>query len=319
MPDPSSALGRLVANENSTSDLLAFLFDKDPAPLIRTLGLPEGAYRCRREGRAAKSRLDLVVYRADLPVAVLEMKGASSEHGDQLQRYEDWAAKRNPAATLFYCSVDRDDTPRDPWRALGLVELFGAWRSSSDPHAAWLAGEIAGLLRSWDEEADKTIGDAKGWYVPDLVTRRIARHLDGVLREAHPGDDGQAQATRTSPGNPMFLAWRRYPGRSEHAWIGVDVRCKGRGTPPGRMGVPALRRGGDRHTVRQPSGVPQRLEPAARDPVHSRRHPGRPGRSRRTDPRRPRPPGDLCGGHRPADLTRIGERLIGRRLDQGTT
>jgi hypothetical protein len=230
MPEPSPALGRLVANENSASDLLAFLFEKDPAPLIRVLGLPGGDYRCRREGRASKSRLDLVVYRQDQPVAVLEMKGASSEHGDQLDRYEAWAVKRNPEALLFYCSLDHDHPLREPWRAIGLVELFGAWRDSSDPHTAWLAGEIADLLRSWDEQAENIIGEATGWYVADLVTRRIGRYLDDALRKAHPGD-GEAAATRTSPGNPMFLAWRRHPLGSEHAWIGVDVRCEGRDDP----------------------------------------------------------------------------------------
>ncbi|WP_146169383.1 PD-(D/E)XK nuclease family protein [Actinoplanes italicus] len=208
--------------------MLAFLFEKDPAPLIRILGLPDGVYWCRREAPAAKGRLDLIVYRAELPVAVLEIKGASREHGDQLDRYQAWAAKQNPEAALFYCSPDRDDTPRKPWRAVGLAELFEAWQSSSDPHATWLAGEITNLLRSWDKQAEGIIGHANGWYVPDLVTRRIGRQLDGVLRHDHPGD-GQAKATRTTVGNPMFLAWRRYPGGSGHAWIGVDVRCKGRG------------------------------------------------------------------------------------------
>lgn len=228
MPENNEALGRLIANENSASDLLAVLFERDPAPLIRVLGLPDGEYRVRREGKAARSRFDLVVYREDHPVAVLELKGASTEHGDQLDRYRAWAAKYS--AALFYCTLDRGDVPPDPWRAVGLVELYGAWRDSSDPHAAWLGGEIAGLFASWDRQAEGVIGESRGWYVPDLVTRRVALDLDRVLRER----DGQAEATRTNPGNPMFLAWRRHPNGDPNAWIGVDVRSGGRKTPAAR-------------------------------------------------------------------------------------
>ena len=93
MPEKNEALGRLIANENSASDLLAFLFERDPAPLVRVLGLPDAEYRVRREGKAARSRFDLVVFQEDHPVAVLELKGASTEHGNQLDRYHPWAAK----------------------------------------------------------------------------------------------------------------------------------------------------------------------------------------------------------------------------------
>lgn len=34
-----NALGRLVAHENTASDLLAFLFEIDPRPLLRLLNL----------------------------------------------------------------------------------------------------------------------------------------------------------------------------------------------------------------------------------------------------------------------------------------
>ena len=120
--------------------------------------------------------------------------------------------------------------PPDPWRAVGLVELYGAWRDSTDPHAAWLGGEIAGLFASWDQQAEGVIGESRGWYVPDLVTRRVALDLDRVLRKR----DGQAQATRTKPGNPMFLARRRHPNGDPDVWIGVDVRSDGRKTPAAR-------------------------------------------------------------------------------------
>lgn len=86
------------------------------------------------------------------------------------------------------------------------------------------------MLRCWDTAADGIIGRARGWYVPDLVSRRTARALDDVLRRAHP-DDGGADASRTKGGNPMLTAWRRHPYGSEQAWIAVDVRCEGRAIP----------------------------------------------------------------------------------------
>lgn len=233
MPDSSAALGRLVAHENSASDLLAFLFERDPNPLITLLGLDVDVYRCRREGRTPAGRLDVVVYRAsdDLPVAVLELKGASSEHGDQLDRYQAWAARFDPVPLLFYCTLDgEDDISRAPWRRIGLTALFGAWSSAGDPHAAWLSHEIAKVLRGWDEEADGVVGAATGWYVPDLISRRTARAVNDALRRAHQ-DDGEAEALRTRVGNPMLMAWRRHPRGSHQAWIAVDVRSQGRVEP----------------------------------------------------------------------------------------
>ncbi|WP_157563117.1 hypothetical protein [Micromonospora chokoriensis] len=129
------------------------------------------------------------------------------------------------APALFYCTFDGE--PRTPWRSLSLITIFGAWRTVADPHTAWLAGEITAVLHRWDAEADAAIGKAQGWYVPDLVTRRTARALDDVLRRAFPGA-GMASATVTKAGNPTLLAWRRHPYGSDQAWIGVDVRCRGR-------------------------------------------------------------------------------------------
>jgi hypothetical protein len=164
-------------------------------------------------------------------VAVLEMKGASDLHGNQLDRYNSWAKRINPAPKQFYCTLDGDGAaPPAPWQPLSLVQLFGAWRTSNDAHAAWLAGEIADVLRTWDQEADGIIEQATGWYVPDLVSRRAANAIHARLaRAVH--DGSEARAFRTSGGNPMFMAWRRHPHGSDEAWIALDVRCEGRGDP----------------------------------------------------------------------------------------
>ncbi|MFD6608684.1 hypothetical protein ACFWD1_07325 [Micromonospora chalcea] len=230
-----NALGRLVAHENTASDLLAFLFEIDPSPLLRLLNLDGGPYTCQREVLAGrgKGRLDLVLRRQDSgkPVAVLEMKGASDVHGDQLDRYNVWAESVGPAAPRrFYCTLDGDEaTPPAPWQPLSLTAVFDAWQSCGDAHAAWLAREIVSVLRTWDAEADGLIGHGTGWYVPDLVSRRTATAVNAELSRAH--DASGARASRTSGGNPMFMAWRRHPRGSGDARIGVDVRCEGRGAP----------------------------------------------------------------------------------------
>jgi hypothetical protein len=229
-----AALGRLLAHESSLSDLLAFLAELDPLPIEATLGLAGGPHRFCREASAtrgmAKGRLDLVVRRCsdNHPVAVLEIKGASDVHGDQLDRYNTWSDSFDPPVRQrFYCTLDGDIPAPDPqWRTVSLVDLFGAWRRSDNAHAAWLSDQIAQMLGRWDSEADGIIGKATGRFVPDLISRRVTAQLKTAL-QAH-ADGSTANATRTSGGTPMFLAWRKHPGGSALAWIGVDVRCQSR-------------------------------------------------------------------------------------------
>ncbi|KUL41214.1 PDDEXK-like family protein [Actinoplanes awajinensis] len=208
-----TALARLLASENNTSDLLAYLIELDATPLVAVLGLPPGTYAAAREVRTGgrRSRLDLVVHREGSrePVAVLEVKGAAGEHGDQLARYAEWA----PSAKLFYCTLDGTATAAPaPWQPLSLVALFGAWHGSSHVYAAWLADEIAGVLGPWNQEADGVIGASTGPYVANLVTRRTAAAVGGV-------------AGSTTPGMPMLVVFRAHPGGGADARIGVDVRC----------------------------------------------------------------------------------------------
>jgi hypothetical protein len=112
----------------------------------------------------------------------------------------------------------------------GRLDLVIRRQADGQPNAAWPAGEAAGMLRAWDQEADGIIGDATGWYVSDLVSRRTANAIDARLARAYQ-DGSEARAYRTSGGNPMFVAWGRHPRGSDKAWIAVDVRCKGRGDP----------------------------------------------------------------------------------------
>ena len=156
-----NALGRLIAHENSASDLLAFLIELDPQPLQEILERGGGPHVAQREVQSTGRRLDLVVHTAagSRPVAVLEFKGASDVYGDQLERYERWASQFDPAPSLFYCTLDGYySNPPERWQTLDVATLFRAWCGSTHPHAAWLAGKIAELLSSWDTEANGAIG-----------------------------------------------------------------------------------------------------------------------------------------------------------------
>ncbi|MFG1609191.1 hypothetical protein [Actinoplanes sp. NPDC049265] len=220
-----TALGRLLAQENTATDLLAYLIELDPHPLAVVLDLPAGEYIAEREIMiGGRNRLDLLIRRHGSlePMALLELKGASGEHNDQLGRYAAWAATSAPAARLRYCTLDGSAAAEvdGPWCPLSLIDLFGAWRTSLHPHAAWFGSDIADVLKDWDAQADDVIGSVTGWYVPDLITRRIA----GAL-----GD--HAYALRTKAGNPMLLAYRQHLSGSSDTWIGVDLRCEGRKSP----------------------------------------------------------------------------------------
>jgi hypothetical protein len=100
--------------------------------MVGLLSLEDSHHTCRREAPAQgakKGRLDLVVRRQanGKAVAVLEMKGASDLHGDQLDRYNSWAKRINPAPKQFYCTLEGDGAaPPAPWQPLSLVQLFGA-------------------------------------------------------------------------------------------------------------------------------------------------------------------------------------------------
>jgi hypothetical protein len=230
---PAGGLGRLLAEEKSMSDLLAFLCELDPVPLAEVLELGAEPLEVIREhplGGRLRGRLDLAVLNsAGRPVAALELKGAATVHGDQLIRYETWAARFSPRPKLFYYSLDRGQAVGGSWDCRHLTDLFAAWRKSSHHHARWLTGQALALLKAWDEEADRSIVACAGWYAHDIITRRTAHALNGLL--ARHGDGSEAMAMRTSGGQPMLMAWRRHPGGSRDSWLAVDVRSPGRSRP----------------------------------------------------------------------------------------
>lgn len=231
-----TGLARLLASENSATDLLVLLMELDASLIPGLFELdPSQEYSVHREVSAGgRGRLDLVI--ADSvsaePKVALEMKGASSIHGDQLERYVNWAEARTTVPKLYFCAFDKEEATTDGrWTRIRLRDVYSVWLNSAHSHARWLATQIVALFDLWDSEADGQLGDTTGYYVNDIVTKRIARAL--VPRLHNRFGTSNANATRDNAGNPMIFAWAAHPRDRDDCSvsIGVDLR-----TVPRRLG-----------------------------------------------------------------------------------
>lgn len=229
-----NGLGRLLASENSATDLLAMLIDLDSGPVSHLFGLPDNeSYVALREVQTqGKGRLDLVLQGADSGKikAALEMKGASSIHGNQLEGYAAWAsAIADPTPRMFFCAFDEEEGDANSlWTRLRLKDVYARWQDSAHPHAAWLASSIVEVLEQWDEEANGRLGQTTGYYVSDIVTKRIARGLVPKLNDAlRPAN---AVPRRDNAGSPMVFAWASHPRDTQDCSVsvGVDLRTSPR-------------------------------------------------------------------------------------------
>lgn len=222
-------LGRLIASENSASDVLAWLVELDSSPAAELFNLdPSKSYSAIREMRTSNGRIDFVIVEKinASPLVVMELKGASSLHNDQMKRYETWATSFDFAPQLVVGAFDEDEIElTEAWTAIRLRDLFSAWTRSQHSHASWLARQVTDLLDKWDREADRQLGERTGYYVPDIVSKRLARDLRPVLGSAVPSASG-AWATRDNAGSPMVVAWAAHPRDPEDqsVWVGADLR-----------------------------------------------------------------------------------------------
>lgn len=226
-------LSRLLAQESSASDLLALLIELDPSSVSSALDLdPDGVYVGVREYATGRGRIDLLVqeHSSGSPAAVVELKGASSIHGDQLDRYALWASKFDPRPELIHCAFDVEESEaNEDWTTLRLRDVFGAWERSNSPEARWLASGITAILDTWSVEADELPATRKGYYSPDITSKRIAIGLNARLSLEF-GDGSCAEPDRDMAGSPMLIAWTPYPGQTgeDEVWLGVDLRSETR-------------------------------------------------------------------------------------------
>lgn len=223
--DSVSALGRLLSREEQVSDLVAFLAALDPEPLRAALDLAPGELRVRREASLGSAgRADLLV-RAGGDTALLEVKEAAAEHGDQFASYDAWASRQTGRPVrCFVASLD-DEVSGVPvgWGRLPLPRLVGGWRNSTDPNASWLADRAASVLEQWVTEVDSSpIGAASSRVVADLVTRKAAR----LLQKRIVATDASlvVRAERDSGGNAALVAWLPHPSGRPDCWLCVGTR-----------------------------------------------------------------------------------------------
>jgi hypothetical protein len=235
------ALGRMLGREDRISDLVAFLVALDPQPLLGALGLTAEEPRVSREvmldgpsadGRPA-GRADLLVLDGDRPLALLEVKAAAGQHGDQFNRYDAWARSQHPKVRchLIGLAGQPEDVP-EGWRTdVDLPGLVRAWQDSSHPHAGWLSSCAADVLENWVAQMDGHIGHANASVVADLVARQVASELKAVDRLTDAGL--VVSATRTSGGAATVLAWLPFPGNTQptDAWLCLDLRAGSRADP----------------------------------------------------------------------------------------
>jgi hypothetical protein len=229
------ALGRLLTKETRISDLVAFLAALDPQSLLRALHLTAQDPRVSREttlgGRAGQA--DVIVRDGNRPLALIEIKAAAAQHGDQFERYDCWARAQDPKVQCYMVTLE--DKPQDApagWvTELTLPALLRSWQDGQHPHAGWLASSAADVLEGWMRQVDGKVGRATSPVVADLVARRVAVDLASVERLARAGLE--AEATRTKGGTAMVVAWLPFPSepRDPHAWLCVDLRSMSRANP----------------------------------------------------------------------------------------
>lgn len=211
-------LGRVLIHEVDTASLLAFVARRDPEPLCRILRLREPIREVRVEVPFGKrNRLDLVVYgEGGHPTAVLEVKVAATEHGDQLTRYQEFADQHGAAMFLIDLELPGSKVPPG-WTRFSLAEVFECWADSLDDTARVFSTAIAEVFRGWQEQGVGSLAGISAAMYP-VVMRSIATGLAS--------DGRRAFASATSAGQPALVAYAPHPSGIEGAHLCVNLRCQ---------------------------------------------------------------------------------------------
>lgn len=254
---PHHLLGRVLTREVDTASLLGFVASRDPEPLRRLLGLHEPIQDVRVEVPFGKrSRLDVVLYGTNAPIAALEVKVSATEHGDQLVRYQEFASQHG--AATFLIDLELAGTTAPPgWTRLSLVEAFGCWSDSVDATARVFSTAITDVFREWTRQATGPLSSMSAAMHP-VVMRSTAAHLTSGHRRAF--------ADATNAGQPALVAYAPHPSGFEGAHLCVNIRCQDKNDPAKpwvyRVGIHVDRgtdRAAARHTAHQ---LATELEPS---------------------------------------------------------
>lgn len=218
MNGSSQMLARLLRHEVNVGSLIGYLVERDPSPLQGFLDLNVPIVSARVEvPYGVRSRMDVVLDGKDGPIAVLELKVAATEHGDQLARYMEYAKEHRARTVIADLEIAGLGNTPEGWTRVGLDDLFGCWTSSAHPAVSGFGREVACVFRDWRAQIDGPMGGMDS-VVFSLMIRAIAADLTGAGLVAHAGT--------TSGGQPMLTVFAPHPSGIERAYFCVDIRCQ---------------------------------------------------------------------------------------------
>jgi hypothetical protein len=225
-------LARILSHEVNVADLLGYLVELDPRPLLAALGLQARDPGIRQEVRKGRrTRVDALITDAGDPIALVELKVGAAQHGDQFARYAAVAADLGGIPChLIALDPFTADVPTD-WGHHLLPDLLGGWAGSPVEPARVVATELEHAARGLLLQAAGPLARAGRAAVAVAV-----RHIDHAVRQAVPDLTLSGGPERTGGGQPMVVYWLPHPGRtSDREWLCVDLRSESARTSPWKL------------------------------------------------------------------------------------
>lgn len=222
MEEPSQLLGRVLRNEVDAAALLGYLISTDAQPISRLLALDDEIRNVRVEVPYTRSsRMDLVLDGRDGPIAVLELTISAAEHGNQLERYEQFAHEYG--ARCYMVDLEGSDATQERgWEHVSLVDAFACFFGSSDVTAREFGLAIAAVMHRWQVQMAGVLAQMDSAIVP-VVLRQVQRRLQA--------DGYVSYAGTTSAGQPELTVFKPRPGGDDRAFLCVDLRCQDKNSP----------------------------------------------------------------------------------------
>lgn len=225
-------LARILSHEVNVADLLCYLIELDPKPLLTALKLRAEVPGVRQEvRRGRRTRVDLLVTDDDQPIALLELKVGAAQHGDQFARYSAVASELGGIPChLIALDAFTADIPTD-WGDHLLQDLLGRWGNSTVEPARVVAGELERAAHGLLQQAAGPLSRAGRTAVAVAV-----RHIDHGVRQLVPEFAPLGGPARTGGGQPMVVYWLPHPRReSDREWLCVDLRSESARTSPWKL------------------------------------------------------------------------------------
>ncbi|MGV9671700.1 PD-(D/E)XK nuclease family protein [Gordonia sp. NPDC003504] len=217
MSDPNHLLGRVLRSEVDVSSLLGYLISLDASPITAFLNLDRKIVNVRVEVPYTRSsRMDVVLDGNDGPIAVLELKVSADEHGDQLDRYQQFAHEHG--ARCYIVDLEGSNSvQRERWEHIDLVDAFACFASSPNVTAREFGSAIAAVLQQWQTQMAGPFARMDSAVVP-VVLRQVRKRLQDEGYETYAGT--------TAAGQPMLTAFQPHPSGQDRAFLCVDLRCQ---------------------------------------------------------------------------------------------